>query len=118
MRLASLKPAAQVSRLETLRQKTTLTIYRENFFFLRETSILLLVLPKNWLHFLLGSELTDTVKPLIRRRKGLLLAPSKENTRALSQSSISLYYKTGEVLSQEYMYIHEGAWAVDRVQGH
>ena len=96
-------------RLETLRQKTTLTIYRENFFFLRETSILLLVLPKNWLHFLLGSELTDTVKPLIRRRKGLLLAPSKENTEDLSQSSVSLNCKIGGVLSEGYMHIHNGA---------
>ena len=76
-----------------------MTIYRENFFFLRETSILLLVLPKNWLHFLLGSELTDTVKPLIRRRKGLLLAASMENTGDLSQHGVSPNSKTGDVLS-------------------
>ena len=96
-------------RLETLRQELTLTIYRENFFFLRETSILLLVLPKNWLHILLGSELTDTIKTMIGRRKGLLLAPSKENTEDISQSSVSLNCKIGGVLSEGYMRIHKGA---------
>ena len=98
-------------RLETLRQELTLTIYRENFFFLRETSILLLVLPKNWLHILLGSELTDTIKTMIGRRKGLLLAPSKENTEDISQSSVSLNCKIRGVLSEGYMRIHKGAWA-------
>ena len=62
---------------------------------------MLLVLPKNWLHLLLGSELIDAIKPMIRRRKDLLLAGSKAITGALSQSSnieVSLYCKIGEVL--------------------
>ena len=95
--------------METLRQELTLTIYRENFFFLRETSIMLLVLPKNWLHLLLGSELIDAIKPMIRRRKDLLLGPSKENTEDLSQSSVSLNCKIEGVLSEGYMHIHKGA---------
>lgn len=95
--------------METLRQELTLTIYRENFFFLRETSILLLVLPKNWLHLLLDSELIDAIKPMIRRRKDLLLGPSKENTEDLSQSNVSLNCKIGGVLSEGYIHIHKGA---------
>ena len=34
---------------------------------------------------------------MIRRRKDLLLAASKKNTRDLSQSNISLNYKTGDI---------------------
>ena len=49
----------------------------------------------------------DTAKAEIGRRKDLLLAASKENTGDLSQSSVSLSSKTGEVLSKGYM--HEGA---------
>ena len=49
----------------------------------------LLLLPKIWVHLLLGVEPTDTNKPKIERRKDLLLAASKENTGDLSQSSVS-----------------------------
>ena len=42
----------------------------------------------------------DTTKPKTGRRKDLLLATSKEeNMGDLSQSSVSLNSKTGEVLS-------------------
>ena len=59
------------------------------------------MLPKNWVCFLVGVKPVDTNKPKIRRQKDLLLlAASKENlTGDLSQSSVSLNSKTGEVLS-------------------
>ena len=65
------------------------------------------MLPKNWVPLLVGVEPKDTTKPKIGRRKDLLLAVRKENTGDLSQSSVSLNSKTGEVLSQEYVHIHE-----------
>ena len=40
-----------------------------------------------------------------RKKERFITCSSKENTRDLPQS------KTGEVLSLEYMHIHEGAWA-------
>ena len=46
-----------------------------------------------------GVESKDTTKPKIRRKKDLLFAASKENTRDLSQSSVSSNSKTGVVLS-------------------
>ena len=46
---------------------------------------------------MVGVEPEDTTKPEIRRRKDLLLAASKENTRHLSQSSV-LNSKIGKVL--------------------
>ena len=55
----------------------------------------MILLPKDRVCLLLGSQ------PEIRRRKDLLLAASKANTRALSQSSeiaVSLYCKIGDVL--------------------
>ena len=49
---------------------------------------------------MVGVEAKDKTKPKIGRRKDLSLpAASKENTRGLSQSSVSLNCKTGEVLS-------------------
>ena len=58
------------------------------------------VLPKNWIYLLVGVKPKDTTKPEIRRRKNLLLfAASKENTRDLSQSSVFLNSRVGEVLS-------------------
>ena len=57
------------------------------------------VLPENWVCLLRGDEPKDTVKPKIRRRKDLLLVAGEENTRNLSQSSVSLNSKIGEVLS-------------------
>ena len=50
-------------------------------------------------HLLVGMEPKDTTKPKIRKRKDLLLVASKENTRDVSQSSVSPNSKTGEVLS-------------------
>ena len=47
-----------------------------------------------------GVQPKDTTKPKTGRRKDLLLlAASRENSRALSQSSVSLNSKIGEVLS-------------------
>ena len=51
--------------------------------------------PKNWAHFFVGVKIKDTTKSKIRRRKGLFLAASKENSRELSQSSVSLNSKIG-----------------------
>ena len=56
------------------------------------------MLPENWVGFLVCVEPKDTTKPKIRR-KALLLAASKENTRDLSQSNVSSNRKIGEVLS-------------------
>ena len=58
------------------------------------------LLPRNWVHLLVGVEPIDTTKPKFRRRKDLLLlVASKENTGDFSQSSISPNSKIGEVLS-------------------
>ena len=46
-----------------------------------------------------GVETRDTVKTKVGRKKDLLLAASKENTRDLSQSSVSPNSKIGEGLS-------------------
>ena len=55
---------------------------------------------KNWVHLLMGIKPKDTTKPKIRRRKDLLLSVANmENIRDLSQSSVSLNSKIGEVLS-------------------
>ena len=51
--------------------------------------------PKNWAHLFVGVKIKDTTKSKIRRRKGLFLAASKENTGELSQSSVSLNSKIG-----------------------
>ena len=49
---------------------------------------------------MVGVKPKDTTKPEIRRRKNLLLfAASKDNTRDLSQSSVFLNSRVGEVLS-------------------
>ena len=49
---------------------------------------------------MVGVKSKDTTKPKFRRRKDLLLlAASKENTRVLSQSSVSPNSKIGKVLS-------------------
>ena len=61
--------------------------------------LLLLVLPENWICLLVGVEPKDTTKPKIRRRKDLPLAASNENMGDLSQSSVALNSKIGEVLS-------------------
>ena len=53
------------------------------------------LLPENCVLLLVGIEPKDTTKPKSRRRRDLLLATSKENTRDLSQSSISPNSKTG-----------------------
>ena len=58
-----------------------------------------LVLLENWIFLLVDVKLKDTTKPKSRRRKDLFLAASKENTRDLSQSSISLNCTMGQVLS-------------------
>ena len=58
-----------------------------------------LSLPKNWVCLLVGVEPQDTTKPKSRRRKDLLLAESKEKPRDVSQSSVSLNNKIGEVLT-------------------
>lgn len=69
------------------------------------------LLPRNWVYLLEGIEPKDTTKSKIWRRKDLLLlAASKENTEALSQSSVS-QNKIGEVLSEGYRHIQEGDWA-------
>ena len=57
------------------------------------------VLPENGVSLLSGVEPKDTSKPKIRRRRDLLLAAGVENTGNLSQSSVSLNSKIGEVLS-------------------
>ena len=57
------------------------------------------VLPENWVCLLRGVKPKDTSKPKIRRRRDLLLAAGVENTGNLSQSSVSLNSKIGEVLS-------------------
>ena len=64
----------------------------------------------------MGVQPRDTMKSKVRRRKDLLLATSKENTRDLSQSSVSPNSKIEGVLSQGYMGIHEGVEAIHRVQ--
>ena len=48
---------------------------------------------------MVGVRPKDTTKLNVRRRKDLLLATNKENTRNLSQISGSLNSKTGAVLS-------------------
>ena len=55
------------------------------------------MLPENWVRLLVGVEPKDTTKAESGRRKDLLLAASKENTRDLSQSSVSPNSKVGEV---------------------
>lgn len=57
------------------------------------------VLPEHWAHLLVGVEPKYTTETQIMRRKSLLLAASEENTENLSQSSVSLKGKVGEVLS-------------------
>lgn len=57
------------------------------------------MLPPNWVSVLVGVQPKDTTKPKIGRGKDLLLVASKENTRDLSQSSVSPNSKIGEVLS-------------------
>ena len=64
----------------------------------------------------MGVQPRDTMKSKVRRRKDLLLATSKENTRDLSQSSVSPNSKIEGVLSQGYMGIHEEVEAIHRVQ--
>ena len=55
---------------------------------------------KNWVHLLMSVKPKDTTKPKIRRRKDLLLSVANmETIRDLSQSSVSLNSKIGEVLS-------------------
>ena len=53
----------------------------------------------NCVCLLVGDEPKETTKVKMRRRKDLFLAASKENTRDLSQSSISLNCTMGQVLS-------------------
>ena len=67
------------------------------------------MLPENWVHLSVGVKPKDTNEPEVRRRKSLLLVASKVNTRNLSQSSISLNSKIGEVLSKGLIHIQEGA---------
>ena len=64
-----------------------------------ETLSTVIMLPKNWVHLLVVIKPIDTTKPKIRRRKDLLLAASKQNTRDLSRSRVSLNSKIGDVLS-------------------
>ena len=59
----------------------------------------MLFLLKNWVYLLVRVEPKDTTKSKVGRRKDLLLAASKENTRDLSQISVSPNSKIGEVLS-------------------
>ena len=63
------------------------------------TSFFALLLPKNWVHLLVGVEPNDTTRPKRRRTKLLLAATKETTTGKLSQSSISWNSKTGEVLS-------------------
>ena len=58
-----------------------------------------LVLIENWIFLLVDVKLKDTTKPKSERRKDLFLAANKENTRDLSQSSISLKCTMRKVLS-------------------
>lgn len=52
------------------------------------------LLPQTWIRLLVGVRPKDTAKSKMGRRKDLLLlAASKENMRALSQSSVSLNHK-------------------------
>ena len=75
------------------------------------------LLPPNWMCVLVSAEPKDTITPKIGRRENLLLAASKDNTRDLSQNSVSrnnkigevFFFFCGEVLNYEYMHIHEGA---------
>ena len=60
-----------------------------------------------------GVETRDTVKTKVRRKKDLLLAASKENTRDLFQSSVSPDSEIGGVLSHGYMSIHEGVETIN-----
>ena len=48
-----------------------------------------LLVTQNCVHLSVGVKPIDKTKPKIRRRKDLLPAASKENTRDLSQSSVS-----------------------------
>ena len=58
------------------------------------------MLPENWVcPRVVRIEPIATTKPEIERRKDLLLAASKENTGDLSQSSVFLNSKIGEVLN-------------------
>ena len=57
----------------------------------------MILLPKIWVHFLVGVKPKDITKPKIGRRKDfLLLAANKENTETLSQSSVSPTAKLGK----------------------
>lgn len=53
----------------------------------------------NCVCLLVGDEPKETTKVKMRRRKDLFLAASKENTKDLSQSSISQNCTMGQVLS-------------------
>ena len=57
------------------------------------------MLQKHWVCLLVGVEPKDTTKAKSGRRRDLLLAASEENTRDLSQSSVSPNSRIGEVLS-------------------
>ena len=46
--------------------------------------------PENWVCLLVGIEPKDPAMPNSQRRRDLLLAANKENTRDLSQRSVSL----------------------------
>ena len=58
----------------------------------------------------------DTTKPKIGRRKDFFLATNKENTRDLTQSSVSVNGRVREVLSYGHMHIHEEASIAERIQ--
>ena len=60
-----------------------------------------LLLPQNCIPLLVGVEPKDTTKAKIRRRRDLLPAASKENTRDISQSSVSPDSKIGDVFETE-----------------
>lgn len=69
------------------------------------------MLPQNWVHLLVGIEAKDTTKPKSEWRRDLLLQASKEDTGDISQSIVSSNKKSGEILSQGCMDIHQGALA-------
>lgn len=59
----------------------------------------LLLSPDNWICLLVGDKPRDAAKPKSRRRKDLLLAPSKDNTEDVSQSAVSQNSRIRGVLS-------------------
>ena len=99
MKLCSLAAHLLLCSLIPNRLRTPALSRYSDFHLTVNLTLCLILLPENWVCLLVNVTPKDTAKPKVGRRKALLLAASKENTRDLSQSSVSSNSKIGEVLS-------------------